>query len=73
MQQIKLFRSIESDIPALEAEINDWLKESGARVVQMTGNIAPQTVTAAHRENRIGEGHVPSDVLVVVLYETDAA
>ena len=69
MQQIKLFRSIESDIPALEAEVNDWLKESGARVVQMTGNIAPQTVTGARTENRIGEGHVPSDVLVVVLYE----
>ena len=69
MQQIKIFKAIESDLPTLEGEINAWLKESGARVVQMDGNIAPQTVSGSHRENRIGEGHTPSDVFVIVLYE----
>ena len=69
MQQVKIFRAIESDIPTLESDINAWLKESNARVVQMSGNIAPQTVSHPQRENRIGEGHTPSDVLVVIVYE----
>ena len=31
MQQIKLFKGIENDLAALEAEVNTWLVESGAR------------------------------------------
>jgi len=72
MQQIKLFHSIESELPALEDEINGWLRDSGARVISMTGNVAPQS---SPRSGGTGatltrSPFAASDVLVVVLYET---
>ncbi len=69
MQQIKVFKSIESDVSDLERDINAWLKESGARVVNIFGNIAPQTITDADKAKGT-RGFSPSDVLVCVLYET---
>ncbi len=45
MQQIKLFKSLESDIGSLEAEVNAWLRESEVKVLSITGNIAPQSHT----------------------------
>ena len=70
MQQIKIFKSIESDVSDLERDINAWLKESGARVVNVFGNIAPQTISDPEKA-RGSRGFSPSDVLIAVLYETD--
>lgn len=66
MQQVKIFKSIENDIWNLEQEINSWIEESGARVVHITGNIAPQTAAAPGMS---GGTFSASDVLVIVLYE----
>lgn len=72
MHQVKIFKAIESEIVALESDINEWLAESGARVISISGNIAPQSPHA-------GEGTpgssirstpwAPSDVIVIVHYE----
>ncbi len=70
MQQIKIFKSIESDVSDLERDINAWLKESGARVVNVIGNIAPQTISDPEKAKG-SRGFSPSDVLIAVLYETD--
>ncbi len=70
MQQIKIFKSIESDVSDLEQDINAWLKESSARVVNVFGNIAPQTISDPERAKG-SRGFSPSDILIVVLYETD--
>src|SRR5262245_5624584 len=43
MQRIKIFKGLESNLPALEKEVNDWLSQSGARVVHMFGNLAAQS------------------------------
>jgi len=69
VQQIKIFKSIESDVSDLERDINAWLKESGARVVNIFGNIAPQTI-ADPEKARGNRAFSPSDVLIVLLYET---
>ncbi len=69
MQQIKIFKSIESDVSDLERDINAWLKDSGARVVNVFGNIAPQTIGDPEKA-RGSRGFSPSDVLIVLLYET---
>ncbi len=69
MQQIKIFKSIESDVTELERDINARLKESGARVVNVFGNIAPQTITDPDKAKGT-RGFSPSDVLIVLLYET---
>ncbi len=42
MQQIKIFKGLEGEVTALEKQVNSWLADTGARVLQITGNIAPQ-------------------------------
>ncbi len=74
MHQIKLFEGSEDGLTHLEKEVNQWLRESNARVVQVFGNIAPQSVLPAP-DNRVlsTEGSTrrfaPSDILVCVVYE----
>jgi len=71
MQQIKIFKGMESDLDSLATEVNAWIQEAGVRVLQLTGNIAPQTQDSEHKAQTIGRvGHAASDVLIIVLYET---
>lgn len=71
MQQIKIFKGVENEFNVLEQEINTWLIESGARVLQIFGNIAPQSMpgepTAGTGLSK--SGFAPSDIMIVVLYE----
>lgn len=66
MQKVKLFKSIESELLSLENEINDWVKSTGARLISVTGNIAPQSGSGSGAP--LGSFSA-SDVLVVVMYE----
>jgi hypothetical protein len=66
MRQIKVFKSIESELWNMEKEINNWAQETGAQIVSVTGNIAPQTGGPS------SHGFAASDVLVIVLYEPAA-
>lgn len=68
MRKIKIFKSIESELFPLEDEINSWLEKSGAELISVTGNIAPQTPSTT-----MGSGSFSaSDVLVIVVYEEKA-
>lgn len=69
MQQIKIFKSIETDVRLLEAEVNSWLAESKVRVISMSGNIAPQTQTSKESSGLSKSLFAPSDVLLIILYE----
>lgn len=74
MQQVKIFKGIESEIHALESEINAWIRENRARVISITGNIAPQSRRSDADANALGTGgFAASDILLVVLYETPIA
>ncbi len=64
MQKIKLFKSVENELNALEAEMNAWIESSGARIISVTGNIAPQSAGAMDAKS-----FGASDVLIIVLYE----
>ena len=64
MQQVKIFECLENEIKSLEEDINQWLRESGARIISITGNIAPQSATSQPKARP-----APSDVLLIVLYE----
>lgn len=66
MQQVRLFKGIESELHAMEDEMNQWIRDSGAKIISITGNIAPQTGNTQPAGN-----FSASDVLVVVLYETN--
>ena len=78
MQQIKIFSGEEDRVATMEKEINDWLRSSGARVVQVFGNIAPQALLRGAETSRpslseassAGRRFAPSDVLICILYET---
>jgi hypothetical protein len=70
MQQIKIFKGIESELSSLEREVNEWLVESGARVVQIFGNLAPQSIPPTAKGAGLSNSEfAPSDALIVVLYE----
>ena len=68
MQKVKLFKSIESELVTLESEINAWIKESGAKIISVTGNIAPQS-GASSSGGGMGSFSA-SDVLVIIVYES---
>ncbi|MEX0703716.1 MAG: hypothetical protein WD069_16585 [Planctomycetales bacterium] len=70
MRQIKIFKGVETDSGSLEAEVNDWLAETGARVIHIFGNIAPQSQGAIQSSGLSNSVFAPSDILLVVLYET---
>jgi len=65
MQQVKIFKSIESELITLEQEINEWISESGAKIISITGNIAAQSASAGS----LGDTFSGSDVLLFVLYD----
>ena len=72
MQQIKIFKNVENNVSELEREINAWISQSGARIVSLTGNIAPQSDPSAASGGLGKSSFPPSDVVVIVLYETSA-
>ena len=69
MHQIKLFKGVESDVPDLENRVNAWIKDTAAKVLQITGNIAPQSSTTDEDGGKLGGSYTPSDVLLIVVYE----
>ena len=70
MQQVKMFKVIESEVPELEGRINAWLKKTGAKVVSITGNIAPQSTQTGDRQSSLSSSpFAASDILVIILYE----
>lgn len=64
MRKIKLFKSVVSELEALESEVNDWIEAQGVEVVSITGNISPQTHLPTSSDT-----FSVSDVFVIVTYE----
>lgn len=70
MQQIKIFKALETGTDELESEINQWLAKNPGRVIQIIGNIAPQSQKSSGGDQYLSKSpHSPSDILVIVLYE----
>jgi len=73
MYQVKIFKGIESNLAGLEKELNTWLAETNARVVQIFGNLAPLSGERNEGNSLSAYPYVASDVMMVVLYETAGA
>ena len=71
MQRVKLFKGLETEVEALEQQINVWAESEGAKIIQVTGNIATQSYNPTAKSGSSLQSNVAaaSDVLVVVLYE----
>ena len=67
MRKIKLFKSVENDLTELEAEINKFLEDSGAELISVSGNIAPQTHFPTSPDT-----FATSDVLIILTYEASS-
>ncbi len=65
MQQVKIFKSVESELEDMERSMNEWIKETGAKIVSITGNIAAQTPS----NHGMSSTFSASDIMIVVLYE----
>lgn len=70
MHQIKLFKGVETEVRDMEKEINHWLKDSKARVVHMSSNIAPQSNDPQSYTGPKSRQFAPSDLLVAIVYDT---
>ena len=66
MPQVKMFKSIESELWSLEKEVNEWIKANDAKIISITGNIAPQSSSGQSMSGTFSA----SDVLVIILYES---
>lgn len=67
MQQIKIFKSIESERQELEKEVNRWIRKSGARVLSVTGNITSQGNSGPM------SSFSGSDIIIILLVEIEQA
>ncbi len=73
MHQVKIFKGLESALPALEKEMNTWLAESRVKVVQVFGNLAATSGDRNEQNSLAAYPYVASDVFMVVVYEVPAA
>ena len=73
MQRVKLFKGLETEVEALEQQINAWAESEGAKILQINGTIATQSYNPTAKQGSSLQGNVaaPSDVLITVLYEKD--
>lgn len=68
VQQVKLFKGVDSDMAELERQINRWIRKSEARVLSMSGNIAAQPSSGQGPLNSFSA----SDVLIILHVEIEA-
>jgi hypothetical protein len=71
MPQIKFFKGVETDLPGLENKVNTWMTEPGIRVINIFGNMAPQTASASKPADSLvtQSGYGESGIFIAVLYE----
>ncbi len=64
MQQVKIFKSVDTELGDMESQINNWIKESKATILSIHGNISPQA-----GKHGVQGSFSAADVFVIVLYE----
>lgn len=63
MQQVKIFKSVDTELGDLESQINNWIAESKAKIISIHGNISPQA-----GKHGLQGSFSAADVFVIVLY-----
>ena len=64
MQQVKIFKSVDTELGDLEGQINSWIAETNSRIISIHGNISPQA-----GKHGLQGSFSAADVFVIVLYE----
>ena len=69
MQQIKLFVGLESEASTLEHSANQWLRDNDVEIIQVFGNIAPQTPAyMLTQTEQTGRRFQASDLFLAIVY-----
>ncbi len=66
IQQVKLFKSIESELPELEKTINRWIHKNQVKVLSITGNLSSHGGSGTPMSS-----FSSSEILVIVMYERE--
>jgi hypothetical protein len=66
VQQIKIFKGVDSEIPEMEKQINRWMRKTGLKVVSIQGNLSAQPTSDGPMHSFAG-----SDILVILHYEVE--
>lgn len=69
MHQVKIFKGLESDLAGLERQINGWMASEGVRVINIIGNVAPQSPPPEKAGSINLSPFPPSDILIIVHYD----
>jgi hypothetical protein len=75
MHQVRIFIGKEDDTLRLAKDINEWLAYDDVKVVNIFGNMSPQTIQDRSESGRIlgaeggGRRYAPSDIMLVVVFE----
>ena len=67
MQQVKIFKGVDTEISDIEKQINRFLRKTGVTVLSITGNLAAQPGSANGPMNSFAG----SDVMVIILFDYD--
>lgn len=69
MQQIKIFKSVDTELSDLESQVNRWIRKHRVRVISITGNL-----TGQHGGGGGGplSSFAAGDVMIIVHYEIDS-
>jgi len=67
VQQVKIFKSVDTETDELEKQINRFIRKNNIRVLSITGNLSSSPNDASGPMNTFSGG----DVIVIMLFEVD--
>ena len=68
MQQIKIFKTVDTEIDDLEKQINRFIRKHNVRVLSISGNHSAAAIASSGPMNTFSGG----DVTVIMLFEIES-
>ena len=65
--QLKIFKSIDTELEELERQMNRWIRKTGVKVISVTSNLSAQAVPSTGGMNSFAA----NDVMFTILYEVE--
>ena len=69
MQQVKIFKAVDTELDEMEKRINRFIRKNGIRVLSISGNHSAASDSSTGPMNTFAGG----DVTVIMLYEIDSS
>jgi hypothetical protein len=68
VQQVKIFKAVDTELDDLEKQINRFIRKHGVRVLSLSGNHSPSMSAGSGPMNSFSGG----DVTVIMLFEIES-